>query len=396
MPQTRSGVHSPGHDARGDASAAPSRTYLSPPTVGEREIELVTAALRSGWVAPVGPDLTAFEEGISQFTGIPHAVALASGTAAIHLGLQALGVAPGDEVVVPTLTFGATAFAVVHAGATPVFLDSEETTWNLDPQLLADFLAERARRQALPAAIITVDLFGRMCDYAAIEKIAADYEVPILEDAAEALGSTQGPRSAGSFGRVGVFSFNGNKIMTTSGGGMLVTDDARLADKVRFWSTQSREDFPWYEHNEVGFNYRMSNILAALGCAQLERLPGMIESRREINQHYRESLADVPEVEVLGDDPWGRSNMWLTTVRFRGTDGPQTATRVRESLEAQAIESRPVWKPMHQQPVFSGAEIRLTGVADQIFADGLCLPSGPTMSLDTVDVVCDAVRTEVA
>lgn len=357
-----------------------TRVYLSPPSVTEREVELVAAAMRSGWVAPVGPDLTAFEDDICAFTGVGNAVALASGTAAIHLGLKALGVRPGDEVVVPTLTFGATAFAVVHAGAVPVFLDSEERTWNLDPQLLAEFLARRAAESRLPAAIITVDLFGRMCDYGAINGIAEGYGIPVLEDAAEALGSTQGSRAAGSFGRVGVFSFNGNKIMTTSGGGMLVTDDAAIADKVRFWSTQSREDLPWYEHNEIGFNYRMSNILAALGRGQLERLPAMIGRRREINALYRAELSGVAAVEVLADDPWGRSNMWLTTVRFGGHRGPKTAIEVREELATRGIESRPVWKPMHQQPVFAGAESHLSGAADRIFADGLCLPSGVDMS----------------
>ena len=377
-------------DVREGSSSA--RVYLSPPEVTEREIELVTAALRSGWVAPVGPDLAAFEQGICDFAGVAHAVALSSGTAALHLGLKALGVRPGDEVVVPTLTFGATAFAVVHAGATPVFLDSEEVTGNLDPLLLADFLAERAARNALPAAIITVDLFGRMCDYATIEQIAADYEIPILEDSAEALGSTQGDRAAGSFGRAAVFSFNGNKIMTTSGGGMLVTDDSTIAEKVRFWSTQSREDFPWYEHNEVGFNYRMSNILAALGRAQLERLPGIIERRRWINEQYRELMADLPSVEVWGDDPWGRSNMWLTTVRFRGPEGQELALRVREALETRRIESRPVWKPMHLQPVFATHEARTTGASNRIFADGLCLPSGQNLTDGQVGSVAATIH----
>ncbi len=378
-------------DLRDNTLESP-RVYLSPPDVGEREVELVTAALRSGWVAPVGPDLAEFEHAIGEFSGVGHAVALSSGTAAIHLGLKALGVQPGDEVVVPTLTFGATAFAVVHAGATPVFLDCEETTWNLDPTLLSSFLAERDRLGTLPAAIITVDLFGRMCDYTAITAIADAYGIPVLEDAAEALGSTQGDRAAGSFGQVGVFSFNGNKIMTTSGGGMLVTDDESIADKVRFWSTQSREDFPWYEHNEIGFNYRMSNILAALGRGQLERLPQIIERRREINKQYRELLAEVPGVEVLGDDPWGRSNMWLTTIRFRRPYGAESAVRVRESLESHNIESRPAWKPMHQQPVFADAESHLTGAADRIFADGLCLPSGAAMSDSQVESVGMVIR----
>jgi dTDP-4-amino-4,6-dideoxygalactose transaminase len=389
------GVRAQAADATVQPTPAHERVYLSPPSLSEREIALVTAALRSGWAAPVGPDLTAFEQAICAFVGVSHGVALSSGTAAIHLGLKALGVEPGDEVVVPTLTFAATAFAVHHAGATPVFLDCEETTWNLDPTLLDEFLAERAARNALPAAIVTVDLFGRMCDYAAIEEVAAYFDVPILEDAAEALGATQGDRAAGSFGRVGVFSFNGNKIVTTSGGGMLVSDEQEIVEKAQYWSTQSREDFPWYEHHEVGFNYRMSNILAALGRGQLERLPELIEQRRRINAQYQVLLADVPGVEVVGDDPWGRSTHWLTTIRFRRPDGAELAVLSREALELQNIESRPVWKPMHQQPVFAQAESRLTGAADRIFADGLCLPSGARMADDDLALAASIVTASV-
>ena len=373
----------------------PERLYLSPPNVTNLEIEAVVLALRSGWVAPLGPEVDAFERETAAFGGAGHAVALSSGTAALHLGLLALGVGPEEEVVVPTMTFGATAFAVTYVGASPVFLDIESESWNLDPEVLEAFLSRRAALNLLPSAIITVDVFGRSCDYGRIMAIADRYEVPVLADAAEALGATNGDRPCGSFGRASVISFNGNKIMTTSGGGMLLTDDAAMAEKVRFWATQSREHTPWYEHEEIGYNYRMSNILAALGRAQLSRLPAMIERRRDIRDRYSALLSDVAGVVVLGDPPWGLSNAWLTTVRFEPSLHSDAPTRIREALEAANIESRPVWKPMHQQPVFAGAQSVLTGVADEIFADGLCLPSGVAMADGDVERVADIILREL-
>ena len=368
-----------------------SRLYLSPPNVTDLEIDAVVSALRSGWVAPLGPEVDAFEGDTASFCGADHAVALSSGTAALHLGLLALGVGPEDEVVVPTMTFGATAFAVTYVGAAPVFLDIEAESWNLDPEVLEAFLVHRASTGHLPAAIITVDVFGRPCDYDRIRQIADRYEVPVLADAAEALGASNGGRPCGSFGHASVISFNGNKIMTTSGGGMLLTDDAAMAEKVRFWATQSRENAPWYEHEEIGYNYRMSNILAALGRAQLSRLTDMIERRRQIRDRYAEHLGSVSGVQVLGDPPWGRSNAWLTTVRFDPSLHPDAPTRIRVLLESENIESRPVWKPMHQQPVFARSESYLTGMADAVFAEGLCLPSGVAMTDDDVDRVAGLV-----
>jgi dTDP-4-amino-4,6-dideoxygalactose transaminase len=364
--------------------------------VTDLEIDAVVSALRSGWVAPLGPEVDAFEKEAASFGGADHAVALSSGTAALHLGLLALGVGPGDEVVVPTMTFGATAFAVTYVGAAPVFLDIEAESWNLDPQVLEAFLSRRASLGQVPAAIIPVDVFGRSCDYERIMPIADRYEVPVLADAAEALGATNGARPCGSFGRASVISFNGNKIMTTSGGGMLLTDDAAMAAKVRFWATQSRESTPWYEHEEIGYNYRMSNILAALGRAQLARLPQMIERRRQVRDRYSVLLADVAGVSVLGDPPWGRSNAWLTTVRFDPALHPDAPTRIRELLEATNIEARPVWKPMHQQPVFARSQSYLTGMADAVFAEGLCLPSGVAMTDQDVDHVAGLVLREVS
>jgi len=367
------------------------RLYLSAPNVSDLEIQYVAGALRSGWVSPTGPELKGFEQDIAEFVGVAHAVALSSGTAALHLGLKYLGVGPGDTVVVPTLTFGATAFAVTYVGAEPVFVDVEETSWNLDPESLETLLSEYSRRGQMPKAIITVDLFGRPANYESICSIANEYEVPILEDAAEALGASSGSKNAGSFGAAGVLSFNGNKIMTTSGGGMLVTESLEMADKVRFWSTQSREAQPWYEHEEVGYNYRLSNILAALGRAQLQRLPEMVERRRHITKCYASGLDAVPGVQVIGDPPWGCGNSWLTTVRFDAEMYPEAATHIRLALEQVNIESRPIWKPLHIQPVFSRSRAHLTGVAERLFCESLCLPSGVVTSDSDINEINDVV-----
>ena len=364
-----------------------TRLFLSPPLVGEAERLAIDSALSSGWVAPIGPEIDAFETDLAAQAGRSHAVALSSGTAAIHLGLLALGVSEGDEVLVPTMTFGATAFAVVHAGARPVFLDVEEQSWNLDPNLLESTLKAKAAKGHLPAAVIPVDVFGRTCDYDSIMRICGEFQVPVLVDSAESLGALHGNSPAGSMGNAAVFSFNGNKIITTSGGGALVTNDPEIARKVRHWSTQSREPFPWYEHEEIGYNYRMSNILAALGRAQLSRLPEIIACRRGFRDRYAAALEAVPGITVMGDPPWGTWNGWLTTVLFDLSAHPNAPTLIREALEALDIESRPVWKPMHQQPVFKDSQSALTGVADRLFVEGLCLPSGTAMTESDVDRV---------
>jgi dTDP-4-amino-4,6-dideoxygalactose transaminase len=372
-----------------------SRIYLSPPSIGESEKIAVAHALDSGWVAPIGPEIDAFESELAIQAGRAHAVALTSGTSAIHLGLLALGVLPTQEVIVPTLTFGATAFAVVHTGARPVFLDVEEESWNLDPNLLETELRRRSMINRLPAAIIPVDVFGRTCNYDSILQISQEYEIPVLVDSAESLGAMHGDSPAGSMGQAAIFSFNGNKIITTSGGGVLVTDDAEIARKVRHWSTQSREPFPWYEHEEIGYNYRMSNILAPIGRAQLKRLPDIVKRRREIRDTYATTLNTIPGVSVMGDPPWGTWNGWLTTVRFNRSIFPGAPTRIREALDTQDIESRPVWKPMHQQPVFASAESVTTGISDQIFEEGLCIPSGTSMTNSEIDRVIDEVMKAV-
>lgn len=369
---------------------------LSQAHVTDLEVSMVTAAIQSGWVAPLGPDVDAFEAEIESFVGVGNALALSSGTAALHLGLLGLGVRPGDDVIVATLTFGATAFAVTYAGARPVFLDVEEEAWGLDPELLETVLAERARKGTQVAAIIPVDLYGRPADYEAILPVAQRYGVPVLVDAAESLGSRHGGRATGTMGAAGVFSFNGNKIMTTSGGGMLVSDDEALIAKARFRSTQSRESVPWYEHNEIGYNYRMSNLLAALGRAQLARLPEMMARRQAIRAHYEASLGSLPGVSVTGDPRWGTGNSWLTTVTVDSSLPAGTPDHVRQVLNAQRIESRPIWKPMHLQPVFRDNEAHLTGVADRVFAQGLCLPSGVGLSDADIDRVIESVTAALA
>ena len=364
------------------------RIYLSPPDVGDAEVAAAVAAIQSGWVAPLGPEVDGFEDDIEQFCDVPHAVALSSGTAALHLAMLGLGVTPGDEVIVPTLTFGATAFSVTYTGARPVFIDSETTSWNLDPDLLEAELAHRASTGRLPAAVIPVDLFGRTADYDRILHSCAVYDVPVLVDAAESLGAIHGSVSAGTMGAAGIFSFNGNKIMTTSGGGMLVTHDEALASRARYLATQARQPVPWYEHDDIGFNYRMSNVLAAIGRAQLARLPDMIERRRRIRDRYAAGLAETG-VHVTPDPPWGSSNAWLTTVLLPDERlGPDEVIAV---LAEAGIESRHLWKPMHMQPVFTDAATIGGGVSERLFARGLCLPSGSAMTDDQVDEVSRSV-----
>jgi len=359
------------------------RVYLSPPDVGDMEKQYVLEALDSGWVAPLGPHVDQFESELAELVGVDHAVALSSGTAALHLALLGVGVQQGDEVVVASMTFGATAFAATYVGATPVFVDSEPDSWNLDPDLLLEHLTSRARAGRLPAAVVAVDVFGQPADYDRITAICAEFDVPLIEDAAESLGARHTSGPAGSFGAAAVFSFNGNKIMTTSGGGMLVTNSAEVARRARYLATQARQPVPWYEHTDIGFNYRMSNILAALGRAQLARLPDMIETRRAHRKGYTDRLEPLG-VRVVPDAPWSTGNAWLTVVLF---DDDATPVRVRERLAAERIESRPVWKPMHRQPVFAHAEAVLNGESDRFFSRGLCLPSGSTMSTSDAQLV---------
>ena len=356
---------------------------LSGPDIGDLEQQYVLAALRSGWIAPVGPDLDAFEREIARRVGVPHAVAVNSGTAALHLALLGVGAGPGDVVVVPTLTFAATANAVVYTGAAPIFVDCEPATGNLDPDLLAGLLAQLAAEGVPVRAVMTVDLYGSCADYGRILPLCARYGVPVVVDAAESLGATHAGRPAGSFGRVAAFSFNGNKVMTTSGGGMLVTADAALAERARYLAAQARLPAAHYEHADIGYNYRLSNVLAALGRAQLRRLDEMIERRRAVRDGYAKVFAHVDGVTLLaGDDPTG--NCWLTSIVV---DPQRTGWRARDLaayLAARNVETRPLFKPLHLQPVFADARAFLSGAGERLFDDGLALPSGS--ALEDVEV----------
>lgn len=365
---------------------------LSPPSATEGDVSAVVRAIESGWLAPVGPDLSSFELDMAAYLGVGHAVGLSSGTAALHLALKYVGVREGDVVLVPTVTFAATAFAVSYLGATPVFVDIEPEGWGMDPGATVTALQDIGRLSRRVAAAVPVDLYGAPADYGSLLPVLAANGIPVVEDAAEGLGARFEEHPLGTLGSAGVLSFNGNKLITTSGGGMLVTDDGEMAERVRKWATQSREDAPWYEHTEIGYNYRLSNLLAALGRSQLARVDAEVMKRRQIREWYRDRLKDLAGVEVQSDPPWGRSNAWLTVVRFDSALYPDGARRVREALETHRIESRPIWKPMHQQPVFKGNPAFLTGVADELFRDGLCLPSGTSLEVDDIDRIGSVIE----
>ncbi|GLW33084.1 aminotransferase class I/II-fold pyridoxal phosphate-dependent enzyme [Actinoplanes regularis] len=372
------------------------RIYLSPPDVTDVERKLLLEAFDSNWVAPVGPDLDAFEARCAELVGVRHAVALSSGTAALHLALIAAGVRRGDTVLVPSFTFAATANAVMYLGARPVFLDSTPKSWNVDPEILADELRGRAVRGQLPRAVITVDMYGQCADYGPILDACDRYGVPLIEDAAEALGATYRGRPAGSFGLAGVLSFNGNKIVTTGGGGMLVTDDDSVAKQVRHLSTQAREPVAHYEHRTVGYNYRLSNLLAAVGRGQLQRLPRMIEARKATFDHYRAALGDLPGVGFLPVADYGVPNWWLTCLLIDAEKFGATRDQILAGLQRANIEGRPTWKPMHLQPAYQDCVMRGGTVSAGLFHRGLCLPSGSALTGHDRERVVAAVRSVAA
>lgn len=368
------------------------RIWLSPPEVTGPDRDRLLAAIDDGWIAPVGPDLDAYEVEVAAACGRKHGVGLASGTAALHLLLKEMGVGPGDEVIVSSFTFAASANAVSYLGATPVFIDAEPPTWQMSPSLLADELEDRRRGgRAAPKAAIVVDLYGQCADYDELIPLLDEHGVILIEDAAEALGATYRGRPAGSFGTAAVVSFNGNKIITTSGGGMAVTDDEFLAERCRHMATQAREPFPHYEHLEVGYNYRLSNLLAAFGRGQLSDLGRRVVRRREINHLYREALADVEGVAFMPEAAYGVPTCWLSCITIDSSLGV-SPEQVRVFLDSWNIEARPTWKPMHRQPVYSGAPRRLDGTSDRLFATGLCLPSGSSLQPAEQERVIDFVR----
>jgi len=368
-----------------------NRVYLSPPDVGALERQFLLDAFDSNWIAPLGPHVDEFEREFAAAIGVPFAVALSSGTAALHLALLVNGIGRGDEVLTSTLTFAATANAITYVGAEPVFIDASPETWTLDPDLLAEELAGRAKRGRLPAAVIAVDLYGQCCDYARIAAICERHGVPLIEDAAEALGATCGAQRAGAFGRCAAFSFNGNKIITTSGGGMLVSHDRTVIERARHLATQARDPAPHYEHSETGFNYRLSNLLAALGRAQLAGLTEKIARRRTIRARYETELGVLPGLTLFGEAAYGRSNAWLTCLTIDRSTFGASREDVRVHLESRNIEARPVWKPMHLQPLFRRCRARGGAVSARLFETGLCLPSGSGLSAQEQGAVIAAV-----
>jgi len=369
-----------------------ARVYLSPPDVGDEERQALLDAFDSNWIAPLGPDVDAFEREVAARAGVEQGVALASGTAALHLALVLLGIGPGDDVLVPSLTFVATANVVTYVGARPVLVDCHPDTWTIDPALVADELLLRARDGRLPGAVVTVDLYGQCADYDPLLAVCDQFGVPVIEDAAEALGATYRGRPAGSFGAAGVFSFNGNKIITTSGGGMLVSHDAALVDRARHLATQAREPVVHYEHTTIGFNYRLSNLLAALGRAQLRGLDARIGRRRLVNETYRRALSGLAGVSFMPLAAYGSSNYWLTCIVIDRDEFGAGPEDVRLALERLDIESRPTWKPLHLQPVFADAPVVGGAVAASIFDRGLCLPSGSNLSGSDLERVVGTIR----
>jgi dTDP-4-amino-4,6-dideoxygalactose transaminase len=369
----------------------PIEVYLSPPDVGPDERALLLDAFDSGWIAPLGPHVDAFEAEVAAKVGSGHAVALSSGTAALHLALILAGVGPGDRVLCSTLTFVASANPILYVGAEPVFVDAEPRTWNLDVDLVEEELRAASARGERYAALIAVDLYGRVCDYERLVPLCEEYGVTLIEDAAEALGSTYRERPAGAFGAFGALSFNGNKIITTSGGGMLITDEAEVAERARHLATQARDPAPHYEHSDLGFNYRLSNLLAAVGRGQLLHLEEKVARRRAIAARYRETLGGLPGVafpDLASDDGW---NGWLTSLTIDPEVAGVDRETVRKYLRGEGIEARPVWKPMHLQPWFAEASVLGGNVAAEVFERGLCLPSGSSLTDDDHGEVCALV-----
>jgi pyridoxal phosphate-dependent aminotransferase EpsN len=377
------------------------RILLSVPDMGGAEEGFVKEAFATNWLSTVGPHLEAFEREFSALIGLP-AVALGSGTAALHLGLRLLEVGPGDEVFCPTLTFAASCNPVVYQGARPVFLDSEARSWNLDPQLLTDALKDRAARNRLPKAVVVVDLFGQSADMEPILAACGEYEIPVLEDAAEALGATYKGKPAGSLAPVAAFSFNGNKIITTTGGGMLVAQNQEWVDKARFWSTQARDANPInaYEHSQLGYNYRLSNVLAGIGRGQLLVLEERVRQRRAVAFRYAEGFAGLSGIELMPQADYGLHTNWLSCFLVTESAFGMSRDELLRHLDAHNIEARPVWKPMHLQKLYADAECYGGAVAEDIFRRGICLPSSSSLSEDeqawVIQAVCAARRQEFA
>ena len=368
---------------------------LSTPHMGATEMEFVEEAFRTNWIAPLGPNVDAFEKEVADIVGVAHAAALSSGTAAIHVALRLLDVCPGDVVFCSSFTFAASANPIVYQGARPVFIDSDRESWNMSAEALEAALAWAKREGQLPKAAIIVNLYGQSADMDPLVELCRRYSVPVIEDAAESLGALYKGKPSGTFGRLGVYSFNGNKIITTSGGGMLVSMDESLIQRAKFLATQARDPAPHYQHSEIGFNYRMSNILAGVGRGQIKVLSDRVKARRAIFERYRRELADVESIQFMPEPGWSRSTRWLTTCTLDPTATGLTSGALIQGLADEMIEARPLWKPMHLQPVFSASRFFSDGGADvsaDLFARGICLPSGSNMSDDDLERVIRQVR----
>ncbi len=378
-----------------DRKEMDEQILLSTPHLGEYEREFVEEAFRTNWIAPLGPNVDAFESELAEMVGVKHAAAVSSGTAAIHLALRLLDVGPGDVVFCSALTFVATANPIVYQGGEPVFIDSEPESWNMSPHALERALVQARAAGKLPKAVIVVNLYGQSADMDALLPLCQAYGVPMVEDAAESLGATYKGRPSGGFGRMGIYSFNGNKIITTSGGGMLVSDDEELIKRSRFLSTQAREPVLHFEHTTIGYNYRMSNILAGVGRGQLRVLADRVASRRKVFQRYKDGLADVEGIQWMPEPEWSSSNRWLTAGVILADRCGVTCNDVIKHLAAERIEARPVWKPMQMQPVFTSMRYFSHGaqsVSQSLFENGFCLPSGSNMTEAQQDRVIDAMH----
>ncbi|MFJ6314238.1 DegT/DnrJ/EryC1/StrS family aminotransferase [Pseudarthrobacter oxydans] len=373
-----------------------SRIYMSAPDVGELEEKYMSNAFRSGWIAPLGPDVDKFEAEVAHRVGRSHAVALSSGTAALHLGLLAHNARPGTVCLTSTMTFAATANAISYTGAEPVFVDCEASTGNMDPVLLERAIESLISSGETISAIVPVDLLGKAVNYTAITGIAAAHGIPVIADAAESMGATHAGRPAGAWGDAAIFSFNGNKIMTTSGGGMLLTDDEAVASRVRHLATQARQPAVHYEHAEIGYNYRLSNLLAALGRAQLVRLDEMIQRRRDVRERYKELFAGIDGVEIFGAMNDNEDNCWLTSIVVNPDLAGFEASDMMLAFGKRNIESRPLWKPMHLQPVFAATRSYVSGSSEQLFKQGITLPSGSSLTGEEVDAICELITGFIA
>lgn len=371
------------------------RIYLSPPHMGGAELTYIQNAFETNWIAPLGPHVDAFENNITEYLQVKACAALSSGTAALHLALIQLNVQQNDYVICPTFTFSASANPILYQKAIPVFVDSEKETWNMDPELLEEAVQFCLRQNKKPKAIIVVHLYGMPAKLNAIQKIADDHGIPIIEDAAESLGSTYFGKHTGSFGTFGILSFNGNKIITTSGGGALVSSSLEAIKKTRFLATQARDPAPHYQHSTIGYNYRMSNICAAIGRGQMEVLPNRINSRKKIFNYYQSRLSVLPSITFLPEPENVSSNRWLTTIQINSTKTNATPNTIRLALETLNIESRPLWKPLHLQPVFAQFPSFVADISANLFYNGLCLPSGSALSEAQLDRICTSIEASI-